>query len=86
MYGNAIVAWWVKIAGTKSTTAIAAAIALTRIRPVNTPRREEQVAERPAGENADHAADADDEQHERPERLVDRVLTRDELDAEGLHA
>ena len=47
---------------------------------------QEQVADCPAGKNADHAADADDEQHERPERLVDRVLTRDELDTEGLHA
>jgi len=46
----------------------------------------EQVADCPAGKNADHAADADDEQHERPQRLVDRILTRDELDTEGLHA
>src|SRR5439155_1734300 len=47
---------------------------------------EEEVADRAGREDARDGAAADDEQHERPERLVDPVLLRHELDAEGLDA
>jgi hypothetical protein len=76
----------VKIAGRKSATDAVAANALTRIRPRRTPRRNRRSPSAPPGEHADDSADPDDEQHERARGLVDPVLARDELDAEGLDA
>ena len=47
---------------------------------------QEEVAQRAAGEDSEHACRADHEEHERAEGLGDSVLLRHELDAEGLHA
>ena len=75
-----------KIAGTKNTTAATAAIAADEDASVQLAVPNKQVADRAAGEHTGDSSDADDEQQQVRERLVDPVLMRRELDPERLHA